>query len=79
MQQSLCVGDAAPAKLASLFKCEIVGRFRILSVFLLTMENKTKIKKASLVCQSVGYKIVLSGNEEGERKRGGAEQRVGEA
>lgn len=40
MQQLLYVGDAASVQLAGLFKCEIVGRFRILSISLLTMENK---------------------------------------
>lgn len=39
MQQLLYVGGAATLQPASLFKCEIVGRFEILSVFLLTVAN----------------------------------------
>lgn len=34
---------------------------------------------ASLVGRSVGYKLILAENEQGERKRGGAERRVGKA
>lgn len=35
MQQLLYVGGAAPLQLASLFKCEIARRFKILSILLL--------------------------------------------
>lgn len=40
MQQLLYVGGAASLRLASLFKCEIVGRFKMLTIFLLTMANE---------------------------------------
>lgn len=67
MQQLLYVGGAATLQPASLFKCEVVGRFKILSVFLL---NHGKRKMVSLACRSViEYKIFFTRNE--DRERGG--------
>lgn len=45
MQRLLCGGGAAPAQRASLFKCEILGRFRILSI-LLTLAKRTGFTRA---------------------------------
>lgn len=38
---------------ASLFKCERVGRFRIPSIFLLTMANENPFREHA--CQNIKY------------------------
>lgn len=43
MRQLLYGGGAASLQLASLFKWEIVGRFKILSILFLTMANEKRI------------------------------------
>lgn len=65
MQQLLYVGDAASVRLASLFKCEIVGRCRIQSIFLLTTGNKKGFTSVL-----VSRKYFWAGREEEGRKKG---------
>lgn len=82
MQQLLYVGGAAALQLASLFKCEIAGRFKILSVLLL---DRSKPKMVSTIVP--GSRIENISEQEMKMRSGGgagtrwwateARQRVG--
>lgn len=75
MQQLLYVGGAAPLQLASLFKCEIAGRFKILSILLL---DRGKPKMVSTIVS--GSRIENISEPEmkmgrGSKEQGGGQQR----
>lgn len=66
MQQLLYVGGAAALQLASLFKCEIAGRFKILSVLLL---DRGKPKMVSTIVP--GSRIENISEQEMKMRSGG--------
>lgn len=75
MQQSLYVGGAAPLQLASLFKCEIAGRFKILSILLL---DRGKPKMVSTIVSGSSIENISEPEMKmgrGSKEQGGGQQR----
>lgn len=70
MQQLLYVGGSAPLQLASLFKCEIARRFKMLSILLL---DRGKPKMVSTTVPGSRIENI----SEQEMKMGGKKQGTG--